>query len=152
MTDQEEWPGDWSGRIRATARAVIRHEDRILGIAAREPGTDLDFCFLPGGGMRFGETSEEAVRRELREELAIEPREVRLLGVIENRFTWVGDPHQTLEFVYEVLGCEPPVAELGRLEVVAGDDHEATWWPLAAFDGSGTPLYPDGVLDLIAGG
>lgn len=152
MTDQQEWPGDWSGRIRATARAVIRHEDRILGIAAREPGTDLDFCFLPGGGMRFGETSEEAVRRELLEELAIRLLDVRLLGVIENRFTWIGDPHQTLEFVYAVVASEPTVTELGRHDVVAGDDHAATWWPLEAFAGSGTPLYPEGVLDLIEGG
>lgn len=152
MTERDEWPGDWSGRIRATARAVICDQDRILAIAAREPGTELDFCFLPGGGIRFGETSKEAVRRELREELAIESLEVRLLGVIENHFTWVGDPHQALEFVYEVLGCEPTFAELGRRGVVAGDDHEATWWPLVAFAGAGTPLYPEGVLDLIGGG
>jgi 8-oxo-dGTP pyrophosphatase MutT (NUDIX family) len=152
MTDPDEWPGSWSGRIRATARAVFRHEDRILCIPAREPGVDRDFWFLPGGGVELDETSEQAVRREVSEELGIQLVEVRLLGVLENRFTWVGDPYHSVEQVYEVLDCRPTISELRRRDVIAGPDHEATWRPLGSFEPSGSPLYPEGVLGLLARG
>lgn len=151
MTGGEEWPGTWSGRIRVAARAVIRHDERILCIAAREPGTDDDFWFLPGGGVEFGETNEEAVRREVDEEFGIELVRVRLLGVLENRFTWVDDPYHTIEMVYEVTDARPTIAELGTRESVAGPDHVATWRPLDSFARSGEPLFPDGVFELVSG-
>lgn len=54
------------------AAAVIEHEGRIL-IARRRPGEHLAGKWeFPGGKIEPGETAEECLRRELREEFSIE--------------------------------------------------------------------------------
>ncbi len=57
--------------------ALIFEEGRVL-LAHRR---DIDWWNLPGGGMEIGETVEEAVRREVREETGLEVRVERLVGV-----------------------------------------------------------------------
>ena len=57
---------------RPAAYAIIRGAKGEVAAVKTERGH-----FLPGGGSEFGETPEETVRREVREELA---REVRIKG------------------------------------------------------------------------
>jgi 8-oxo-dGTP pyrophosphatase MutT (NUDIX family) len=90
------------------ARAVIPDgEGRVL--FDRTHHTDrAPFYWLPGGGVEPGETSQEALRRELIEEagLVIAPR--RLLYVSENLFVESGDyRHETiLYYLAEIVGHE----------------------------------------------
>ena len=57
--------------------ALIFDDGRVL-LAHRR---DIDWWNLPGGGMEIGETVEEAVRREVREETGLEVQVERLVGV-----------------------------------------------------------------------
>ncbi len=65
--------------MRCGAVAVIPRADRLLVIrraaTVEAPGT---YCF-PGGALEPGETEEDAIRRELREELAVDVVPVRRL-------------------------------------------------------------------------
>ena len=62
-------------RIRPAARAiVVDPDDRILLVRFEFPGRTL--WATPGGGIEPGETTEEALRRELREETGLTAAEI----------------------------------------------------------------------------
>jgi len=48
------------------------------------------FWTVPGGRLRFGETLEQGLRREMREELGMELGPLRLWGLVENFYAWKG--------------------------------------------------------------
>ena len=59
------------GIIRACAFAFVQEDDRVLVGKLRDPDDGSHFYRPLGGGINFGETGEEAVRREFREELGV---------------------------------------------------------------------------------
>ncbi|HEX6261289.1 MAG TPA: NUDIX domain-containing protein [Actinomycetota bacterium] len=62
--------------VRDAVVAVIRREERVL-MVRRGPDAPMAGCWAPPGGrIEPGETQEEAVSREVREELGLEVRPV----------------------------------------------------------------------------
>ena len=84
---------------RATA-AVIEHEQKLL-IAQRMKDGYWEF---PGGKIDPGETPAECVIREIKEELGIEIRIERALGVLEGAYR--GIPMQVYAFAAIWTGGE----------------------------------------------
>lgn len=87
----------------AVAAFVMNSEGELLvGRRAHDPakGT-LD---LPGGFVALNETGEEAVRRELKEELNLTVTKAEMLYTIPNRYRWSGMTIPTLDlfFICEV--------------------------------------------------
>ncbi|MFV0483235.1 MAG: NUDIX hydrolase [Bacteroidales bacterium] len=82
------------------ATAVIFNEagELLLCRRAREPfkGT----YELPGGFLEFGETAEEAVKREVYEELNIELCGLQYLGTFVNKYPFCGLEVDTIELVF----------------------------------------------------
>lgn len=70
------------GRFNLRSVAVIIQDGNVLIHRAEAD----DFWALPGGRVEFFETSEEAVVRELKEELGLNGEVVRLLWFSENFF------------------------------------------------------------------
>lgn len=68
--------------VTAGARVILIKDSRILLVKH----TYQEHWYLPGGGIKKGETFEEAIRRELREELGGQLGELRLFGVYNNFF------------------------------------------------------------------
>ena len=69
---------------------------------------------LPGGFLRYGEQPLEGLRRELREEIGVEPLESRLFGAIADRYG--GQPGYSLNLFYHVVlrdGQPRPRGEIG---------------------------------------
>ena len=62
----------------AVSAAIFRHGRVLIVRRARPPAHGL--YTLPGGGVELGETLEEAVVREVREETALEVQPVALAG------------------------------------------------------------------------
>jgi ADP-ribose pyrophosphatase YjhB (NUDIX family) len=65
-------------KFRHIARAIIVHENKIL--IARLKGAH---SFLPGGGIDLGEGAQNALKRELYEELGAKCTVKRFIGVVE---------------------------------------------------------------------
>jgi ADP-ribose pyrophosphatase YjhB (NUDIX family) len=63
--------------FRVSCFAAIERAGRVL-LARRR---DIGWWNLPGGGVEHGETVDEALRRELREEIGAEVEIVRLTGI-----------------------------------------------------------------------
>lgn len=89
------------GRIRAIAVCAIWRGDAVLAQGGSDPATGEVFYRLPGGGIDFGEYAVQAAVREIREELEAEVIDARLLGVLENIFTFDGQPAHEIVFVCE---------------------------------------------------
>jgi NADH pyrophosphatase NudC (nudix superfamily) len=70
-------------RIRALAICVFRRGDHILVFEGHDPVKGGTFYRPLGGGIEFGEKSEDAVRRELKEEINVDVGEIRYLGTLD---------------------------------------------------------------------
>jgi 8-oxo-dGTP pyrophosphatase MutT (NUDIX family) len=61
-----------------------------------------DYWFLPGGRVATGESTDQAIRREVREELGIDCRIVRPVFLLENFFSLHGEPFHELGVYYQL--------------------------------------------------
>lgn len=96
------------------AAAVLRRGDRIFA-TQRGYGAAKDGWEFPGGKLEPGETPEQALRRELREELELDVQVGDLLTVVEYDYP---DFHLSMScFWAEITGGEPLLKE-----------HEAACW------------------------
>jgi ADP-ribose pyrophosphatase YjhB (NUDIX family) len=109
-----------NGRIRAVAVCVFRHNDKVLVFEGFDSSKNETFYRSLGGGINFGETSTDAVAREIREELGAEITNIRQLGVLENIFEFeevIG--HQVI-FIFDAEFVE---ASLYEKTVIQANEH-----------------------------
>lgn len=133
---------------RVVALAWIRRPgtNEILVSNSRDEVIGVRFQRLFGGGVDFGERGEEALRRELREELGVELGAARLAGVVENLFVFEGYPGHEVMLVFETeLGDESLYAK-ETFEGIEDEPKIGVWRDLDQPD-SDVPLYPPGLLD-----
>lgn len=85
-------------RFNVRCAAIIKHEGHIL--CDNERG--VDFSFLPGGRIKRGELSADALQRELSEELNAEIVVRKPLIVAESFFSLGSERFHELAFYFEV--------------------------------------------------
>jgi ADP-ribose pyrophosphatase YjhB (NUDIX family) len=81
---------------------VIRDGDRLLTWDDHDPLSGEVVAVPLAGGIEFGETGEQAIRREVREEIGATSTSVRFLGVLEDIFRWAGQQRHELWLIYDV--------------------------------------------------
>ena len=87
--------------VSAVAGFIVDDNNRLLLCRrAKEPlkGT-LD---LPGGFVDIGETAEDAIRREVKEELNLHPDSIRYLFSIPNEYLYSGFNVRTLDMFFMI--------------------------------------------------
>ena len=132
-----------SEATRPMSLAIIRNSNGQILIC---PGYDKvkkeSFFRLLGGGIEFGETSLEALRREFREELNVELTDCKLLGVLENLFTFDGLTGHEIIFVYEASFLDVSNYDISEFSVLESDGKYKAIW-LDPKDFSSSIIYPD---------
>ncbi len=101
----------------ATAAFLVRPDGKALFIR-REKEPSKDMLAIPGGFIDEGETAEEGLRREFREEVGIDPQDVRYLCSHVNSYFYKEVTYAVLDFIFvaQATGEEEPRA----LDGVAG--------------------------------
>ena len=69
-------------RMRPAVKALIVHKQKILLVHERiiENGTPVDIIDFPGGGVKFGENLDQALIREVKEEVGLDIKVHQVLG------------------------------------------------------------------------
>ena len=149
MTELPSWA--W---IRPIVIGLFRQDGAILVAECRDPVKGETFYRPLGGAIEFGETSAEALVREMREELDEEIKALEYLGTLENIFTFDGAAGHEIVQVYDARFTDPTVYGRG---VVAGyeadagvEEFTAMWMPVESFEGDDARIvYPNGLLELL---
>jgi ADP-ribose pyrophosphatase YjhB (NUDIX family) len=81
------------------ARAVIEKDGKILVCKFK----DHDFYFFPGGHVEFFEKAEDALERELKEELDMEVENMEYIGTVENIYEYGGLKHHEINLIFKVI-------------------------------------------------
>ena len=81
-----------------------------------------------GGGIDFGESSEDALRREFQEELQAELTNIKLIDCVENLFVYNGKPGHEIIFLYQCDFVDSKFYEAEEISFIEGSDtHIARW-------------------------
>lgn len=104
----------------ATAVFVSRPDGQMLFVRrARDPGKGL--LAPPGGFIDVGERAEDALRREIREEVGLEIGPPSFLASFPNRYSYRGLEYPVLDLFFVAEALDPQKAQ-------ALDDVEALCW------------------------
>jgi ADP-ribose pyrophosphatase YjhB (NUDIX family) len=109
---------------------VCIHQEHVLLCSAGQS----DYWFTPGGRVELGETSQQALRREMQEELGEDVTVGRLLWIVENLFMIGAEPTHEVALMYAVtLPPTSPLLHLAHERVTedAGMTLTLRWFPLA---------------------
>jgi 8-oxo-dGTP pyrophosphatase MutT (NUDIX family) len=141
------------GRIRPVALCVIRRGDDLLVFEGEDRVKGEVFYRPLGGGIEFGETGAEAAARELAEEIGAAVVGLAYLGTLESIFVHEGRPGHEIAMIYETAFADPGFYDREAIDIAEGDrvENTAIWRPLSAFRAGRLRLYPEGLLDLLAG-
>ncbi|MDD2715877.1 MAG: NUDIX hydrolase [Candidatus Wallbacteria bacterium] len=138
-------------KIRPIAIGILRRNDQILVFEGSDSVKNETFYRPCGGGIEFGETAEQALVREFREELNLNVKILNRIAVLENIFTCNGVPGHEIVFVFEIESLDREIYSRSELEGVEdnGEKFRCLWKPLSDFR-NGSILYPTGLVDSLS--
>ena len=84
------------GILNIRAGAIIRKDGKLLMV-----GNDRNYLYSVGGRLKFGETAEEAVVREVFEETGVK-MEIDRLGFVHENYFYGDAPSNRNKLIYEI--------------------------------------------------
>jgi len=131
--------------VRVVAIGLLRFEDRLLVAEVRNDDGSVKGWRPLGGGVEFGETSEQTLRREFLEETGFAIEIAGPPTVIENLYEHEGHTGHEIIFVYEITTSDPKAVERDRF--VINENSQDVWveWVAVERFAAGERLLPDGL-------
>lgn len=127
--------------IRPIVLGVVRKGNKLLVSKGYDKSKNQEFYRCLGGGIEFLERSEDALKREFKEEINIEIEIGDFLGISENIFNYKGkDAHELILF-YETYINDKDYQQ--KYDLVDDDiETEAVWVDIDKFKNKELILYP----------
>jgi len=139
-------------KVRPLAICVFSHNDRILVAEGYDPVKQQTFYRPLGGGIEFGEYSEQTIHRELMEEIGAEVTGLKYLGTLENIYVFNGTPGHEIVMIYDGVLKNSGLyeqAEVEGMDAEIDESFKAVWMRLDEFGVGKSILYPNGLLELL---
>ena len=122
---------------------VIVHDGKLLASKGYDKTKNQHFYRLLGGGVNFQEKAEDAIRREIREELSSEIENLKLLDVVQNIFEYDGKKGHQICFVYTGGLTNKSVFEKETIHIIEPTyEAEAVWVPIKEILENKILVYP----------
>lgn len=135
------------GRIRVLALGLINQGDRTLMIEGYDRVKQSYFYRALGGGVDFGETSLEALKREFQEEIQAELTNIQYLTCIESQFTCHGKPGHEIIQLYQCDFVEEQLYQRDRFIIAESNEtHTARWIEIDRLKSGELHLVPEACL------
>ncbi len=131
--------------MRAVSLVLIAHEDKLLLRKGVDTVANISFARPLGGGIEFQETSSEAAIREVKEEVGGTITNTELLGVIENIFTYNGNPGHEIIFLYKAQLINTELLNQERIPNFDGEGF-TDWIPVSDITEGKIKIVPEGIL------
>lgn len=133
-----------SNKIVVKAMCVVgRNGQEVLAGIGRDDVKGEDFGRIIGGRVEFGETAEVALRREFMEELNTGLENLSFIRVVENIFTYNGQPGHEVVFIYSGNLADKSLYQKENIFVKDYKNFNAVWVSLDDVSSGKLKLYPE---------
>lgn len=139
-------------RIRPIAICLFRNGNRILVSEAFDSSKQDYYCRPVGGAIEFGENSRDAMLREIREEIDVEVKNLKFVGVLESIFQYEGNQGHEIVFVYDAEFANDNLyrqSEIDGYESEIDAKFTAKWYSLEEISANNLRLVPEGLAELL---
>ena len=139
-------------QIRVKVIGLAWRGDRLLAAEVEDDGGRIKGVRPLGGSIEFGETREEALHREIREELETEIRIVGPWHLLENIFEHHGAIGHEFIFAAEMELVESSLYQRDEIHYSEHDGTAATarWFGRDMLRNAGMELYPTGLEKMLS--
>ena len=139
-------------RTRQAALCILRRDHTFLVAQITDPHTGRVYHRPPGGGLEPNESPEDAVRREIGEELGITLTDIQALGAIDHIWFWKGYEVHERAWLFLADSSEHQHLKKGETPEILeadGDRFTTHWRSIREIDDSLPPICPSTLLQFL---
>lgn len=121
---------------------LVERDGKLLLCKGYDKVKNETFFRFIGGTVNFGENTEEAVRREIKEELDSDIENLHFLTVIESIFTYEGKKSHEIVFLYKGDLYSQEIYKKKFIPIADAEEFPAEWVPISDVLEGKVILYP----------
>lgn len=134
--------------IRPIVLGIVRKGNKLLVSKGYDKSKKQEFYRCLGGGIEFLERSEDALIREFKEELNINIKVGKFLGICEKIFNYKGKNAHELVLLYDAYIDDKDYQE--KYKVIDDEsESEAVWIEINRFKDKELTLYPEEIFNYL---